>query len=372
MSLFLLQSLVYTTVFFLATNFSGLSSFWNENTSGRETDGRKLFMGSKHHRRREQQVSIDTNRYDMAVLIAYFNPIGYVRTTMNVLYVINKLRRDGYPLFVAEVSLQGKDYTLAPEQRQLSVKTDSVLFYKENIFNMLERTIPSRYQKVVFMDCDVEFTSPNWYQFTSVLLETNDVVQPFHVAHWMNVNYSVVIRERFSYLNVSSHLTEEDRLNLKTAPPSHEGFAWAFRRPLFQAMGGMPEFAVLTGGDTIVALAVSPISTRTRFFLHQLPYLRASVRAYNEKVQAAFDTLGVVPGKRTVSSTPGIIRHLFHGSRSRRRYDLFEIHKMFINMGFTLNATYEDVNGLYRYHDPLRWNKIFFDYFASRLEDNVD
>ena len=144
MSLFLLQSLVYTTVFFLATNFSGLSSFWNENTSGRETDGRKLFMGSKNHRRREQQVSIDTNRYDMAVLIAYFNPIGYVRTTMNVLYVINKLRRDGYPLFVAEVSLQGKDYTLAPEQRQLSVKTDSVLFYKENIFNMY---VPNSYQK---------------------------------------------------------------------------------------------------------------------------------------------------------------------------------------------------------------------------------
>ena len=25
-----------------------------------------------------------------------------------------------------------------------------------------------------------------------------------------------------------------------------------------------------------------------------------------------------------------------------------------------------------RYHDPVRWNKVFYDYFASRLEDNVD
>lgn len=364
--------LTYITICLFLIIIDGMSNFSNENRSDVEMVGRKLFMGNKYHRRREQLANMDTNRFDMAILIAYFNPIGYVRTTMNVLYVINKLRRDGYPLFVAEISLQGKDFTLAPEQRQLSIKTDSVLFYKENIFNMLERTIPSRYQKLVLIDCDVEFISPDWYLLTSLLLDTNDVVQPFHIAHWMNINYSIVLRDRYSYLNVSSHLTEEDRMSMKSAPPSHEGFAWAFRRPLFQAMGGMPEFAVLTGGDTIVALAVSPISIRKRFFLHQLPYLRESVRAYNERVQAAFGVLGVVPGKRTTSSTPGVIRHLFHGSRSRRRYDLFDIHKMFVNLGFTLNATYIDVNGLYRYHDPSRWNKIFFDYFASRLEDNVD
>ena len=59
---------------------------------------------------------------------------------------------------------------------------------------MLERTVPTRYQKVVFMDCDVDFASPDWYHLTSVLLEDNDVVQPFHIAQWMNVNYSSVLR----------------------------------------------------------------------------------------------------------------------------------------------------------------------------------
>ena len=364
-------------VCFALCSFLVEPSFTNEYLNENESDivNRMLFVGNRYHRK-QREISplsnFETNRFDMAILIAYFNPIGYVRTTMNVLYVINKLRNKGYPLYVAEVSLQGKDFTLAPEHRQLSVKTDSVLFYKENIFNMLEKTIPGRYQKLVLMDCNVEFDSLDWYRLTSILLETNDVVQPFHVAHWMNINYSIVLRERYSYLNVSSHLTAEDRINMKAAPPSHEGFAWAFRRPLFQAMGGMPEFAVLTGGDTIVALAVSPISIRTRFFLHQLPYLRTSVGTYNARAQVAFDMFGVVPGKRTTCSTPGAIRHLFHGSRSRRRYDLFEIHKLFVNLGFTLNATYIDMNGLYRYHDPSRWNRIFFDYFASRLEDNID
>lgn len=108
------------------------------------------------------------------------------------------------------------------------------------------------------------------YELTSQLLDTHDVVQPFQVAQWMNINYTTILRERPSYLNVSSLLTAEERASMKSAPPSHEGFAWAFRRPLYQAMGGMPEFAVLTGGDTIVALAVSPIAIRTRFFLHQL------------------------------------------------------------------------------------------------------
>ena len=158
----------------------------------------------------------------------------------------------------------------------------------------------------------------------------------------------IVLRERYSWCNVSSHLSDEERAMIKSAPVSHEGFAWAFRRPLFQAMGGMPEFAVLTGGDTIIALAVSPMAIRTRFFLHSLAYLRQPVQTYNARAQLAFDMHGVQPGKRTTTATPGVIRHLFHGSRSRRRYDLFAVHKMFIEMGFTLNATYIDANGLWR------------------------
>jgi len=71
----------------------------------------------------------------------------------------------------------------------------------------------------------------------------------------------------------------------------------------------MPEFAVLTGGDTIIALAVSPMAIRTRFFLHQLAYLRTSVEAYNNRAQAAFDMFGVTPGQRTTAATPGIIRY---------------------------------------------------------------
>ena len=123
-------------------------------------DPRRVMIAS-HPRRRRDSPGLnlaDAYQRDMAVLIAYFNPIGYMRTTMNVLYIINKLRRDGIPVFVAgsynkifssfffsslsefhfldvilvlqEVSLQGKEFTLAPEQRQLSIKTDSILFYK--------------------------------------------------------------------------------------------------------------------------------------------------------------------------------------------------------------------------------------------------
>jgi hypothetical protein len=75
-------------------------------------------------------------------------------------------------------------------------------------------------------------------------------------------------------------------------------------------MGGMPEFAVLTGGDTIVALAVSPMAIRTRFFLHQLAYLRISVESYNARAQAAFDMFGVHPGSRTTAASPGTIRYI--------------------------------------------------------------
>lgn len=128
--------------------------------------GRSQHTKHRHHEHDGQvEQSVEPSQgsvLDMAILIAYFNPIGYVRTTMNVLYVINKLRGDGFPVYVAEVSLQGKQFTLSPSQRQLSVKTDSVLFYKENIFNMLEKSVPVRYKKIALIDCDVEFENSAW------------------------------------------------------------------------------------------------------------------------------------------------------------------------------------------------------------------
>jgi hypothetical protein len=74
---------------------------------------------------------------------------------------------------------------------------------------------------------------------------------------------------------------------------------------LYQAMGGAPQFAVLTGGDTIMALAVFPIAIRIRFFLFQLPYMRTAVQAYHKRAQAAFDMFGISPGGRKSTSTPG-------------------------------------------------------------------
>lgn len=50
--------------------------------------------------------------------------------------------------------------------------------------------MPNIYKKLAFIDCDVVFESNNWYSLTSQLLDNHDVVQPFHTAQWMAINYT--------------------------------------------------------------------------------------------------------------------------------------------------------------------------------------
>jgi hypothetical protein len=76
------------------------------------------------------------------------------------------------------------------------------MFHKENLCRILERKIPSKFTKLVFLDADIIFNSDEWYTKTSELLDTNDVVQVFDKCHWLDTNgYITLTRESVLHMD---------------------------------------------------------------------------------------------------------------------------------------------------------------------------
>ena len=91
----------------------------------------------------------------------------------------------------------------------------------------------------------------------------------------------------------------------------HPGYAWAFRREVFDALGGMIDRAICGSGDHHMAAGLIGLSAQT---VHgeAHPNFKAMVQAWEDNAQAV--------ARRDIGHVPGTILHTFHGWKADRRY----------------------------------------------------
>lgn len=286
-----------------------------------------------------------TVKKKMAICLVVFNPARSKRILMNYLYTKNQFLLQGLPVFTVELVYEGR----TPEVPDaLHVTTNSFMFHKENLYRVLEPTIPRRYTKLAFVDCDVLFKDPDWYIKTSTLLKTHDVVQPFEVAHWMDITYKTVTLSRKSVL-----------LNPKKTwdYTYHPGFAWCMRRDWYRKVGFF-DFAVSGSGDTLSTMA---------WLRHEMPRNFHSLPAALRRSYAAFKDhdpprITYLPGSH--------LFHLYHGARADRQY--VDRHKLLNIDRDIADLTETTKEGVLQWVDPDAWNPFFLTYFQSRNDDDVD
>jgi len=56
------------------------------------------------------------------------------------------------------------------------VRSNSIYFSKENLWNILEKHIPDKYEKIVYVDADILCTDPNWLNRTAEKLDKYKIV----------------------------------------------------------------------------------------------------------------------------------------------------------------------------------------------------
>jgi len=229
---------------------------------------------------------------DMAICFVYFNPAGTKRMLMNYLYTIEKLKLAGIPYYTLELCYGQPEIADA-----IHMKGVSILFHKERLCHLLEKRISFVYSKLMFLDADIIFGNTRWYNETSDLLDSYDVVQPFSNAVWLDIKLKECIQERISVAYMNRPGPYESKRH-------HPGFGWAFRRSWFRKVGFF-QHGITGSGDTLSACAWLGTTFNKN-------YLQAALApAYNDYC--------VHPLPR-ISCTLGRVYHLWHGTRENRKY----------------------------------------------------
>jgi hypothetical protein len=288
----------------------------------------------------------EPDKKDMAIGLVYFNSSKSKRLLMNYLYTVEKLKMANMPIYTVEMY---KDF---PEiSDAIHVKTDFILFQKERLCHFLEKHIPKKYTKIVFLDTDVIFDNINWYNELSEKLNTINIVQPFTKGIWLDLTYKNIVHQHpgiVSYFKYGGY--------------HHTGFGWAFQREWFCKYGFF-QYGILGSGDffnTSIWLrkSVNEIHSQEVFTSNRWKYIHPALEDYAKSIKEW----------PTVCYIKGNIYHLFHGNLRKRQY--LERNRVFKKVKDVRDILKLEKNEIFELKDDSLKPQIS-KYFRNRDDDGI-
>lgn len=116
---------------------------------------------------------------DLAVVTSYFNPCGYRLRREHYDRFAENLDRQGVPLFTVELTIRDRPAVLRQYPNVRILGSDQVLWHKERLLNLLIRSLPSRFDKVAWIDADVLLQDPDWPARLQEVLRRVPITQLF-------------------------------------------------------------------------------------------------------------------------------------------------------------------------------------------------
>ena len=309
-------------------------------------NNKKIFLkkGTKYVKKITNINSLFYNkpiRNDMAIGFVFFNITNSKRLLMNYLYTINKLKLANIPYYTLEVV-----YNKPEIPEAIHIECKSIMFQKERLCYVLEKHIPEKYIKILFLDCDIVFDNPNWYDDVSNLLETHNVVHPFTTANWLDITYTKIINKQDTIL-----LNNKLPLDLSGIYDNHPGFGWAFQRNWFNQIGFF-QYSIIGGGDRISFNGWLKISYNKSLY---------NIEEYNKFFNYQ---------KPLIAYINGNVYHLYHGSTKNRQYqERYEITKNLKNINDILII---EENKPFEFKPEYSYlNDNIKEYLINRFDDNI-
>jgi len=200
------------------------------------------------------------------------------------------------PFFTVELSFTGNFKTDAI--LQLEAGDDHFLCQKSRLLNLLVDRLPVEIDSLAWVDSDILFLNPDWYQQAEHALREHSVVQLLSGTHWLNKERAI----------------EQKILSggyWPRYPRPHCGHAWAIRRESWGKIDGLFDLDIVGGSDVWMAHAF--YDEKSGKFLEQVPRtLLESFAKYSEKCNQ------VIQGR--VGKIRGDILHMFQGELRERLF----------------------------------------------------
>lgn len=287
------------------------------------------------------------NYDDLAVCLCYFSYCRYKKPLKNLLVVLDDLYKANIPYFVIELLYPNQE-SIVPYATKI-VCAETVMFHKENLWNLIEKSVPDKYSKLLFLDGDIRFSNKNWYDKTSESLNVNTVIQPMDLVYNMGLKNSLcgALQKNITKLNLADH---------------HPGYAIGIDRNLFHRIGGFYERAIVGSGDTIFWNGILKTSdSNPNYSEHQTdPHIKNyDFKDHYKILKSNKDhiKLGCVSNNIAI--------HLQHGSFSNRKYR--ERYKTFPTYNYEI---FKNRYGIYEWKNNTL-DEYMRKYFESRKEDEL-
>jgi hypothetical protein len=298
--------------------------------------------------------STPTNR-DMAVILCFFNPAKYIRCVQNILTIKNWLELYNIPFYINELAFNNEPFLFEKASNIFQYRSESYLFYKENLNKITEQKIPNSFTKLLFLDADIFFDNPHWYSIISSQLNDTDILLPFKRAFWLDCSYKI-IKERSNALDYTNIKIDWDK--------EHVGFCLAFKRNVFKEIPVYETFFI--GGDTQLILYLKSNGdinhkdvVESNFFYNYIPDATYPLK----KIEYKYDSSNL------------FIYHLNHGSIIKRNYynikNLMYQYLLENNITCASDFLFKREDDILEIKDVFKdsLNKFLYDYFSNRDED---
>ena len=319
------------------------------------------------------------NTKELCVIAVISNPIGYESRYRLYRNFENHIKQSGAELYTVELAFEDRPFEVTEigNPNHVQVRTNHILWHKENLINIGIKHLPPECKYVAWIDADLTFINPTWVNDTIQALQTYKVVQMFSVCADLNFSGEPIqLVNSFGSMYVKSKgVIPKVRVNSRTKVVKdnggiysgnifwHPGYAWAARREILEYLGGVMEFPILGSGDHLMALSMVGETDRINNTKLSKGYLR-------EILTWEYNALEVIDGN--IGYVPGTIAHHYHGSKKDRGYHTRTAVLVKHEFDPKTDLTKDDQGVLQLVVTSDRQKQLaiaLYDYFKSRNED---
>lgn len=190
----------------------------------------------------------------------------------------------------------------------IGLRTESELWFKENLMNVAMHYLPQDWEYVAFVDADFHFTRPDWVNETLHMLQHYDTVQMYSSLTYLDDRFRVHNQlDSFMWL----HNTQQ------TYPKTYGhrgavGGAWAWRRSAIEKVGGLLDTCILGSADWHMAFALAlREDNHPEMKFPEIPGYVKAIKQWASNAKALKGNVGCVDSHAV---------HYWHGPMKNRGY----------------------------------------------------
>jgi hypothetical protein len=266
----------------------------------------------------EQLDDIINSSYDdsefLYVILPYFNYCGCKSRYKLFIDFVNRYNnRRGIRICIIEARLENTNFELPKSfkniYKHIGITTTDPIWIKENLINMMVKSLPTTYKYIAWIDADITFLNESWVEETiSNLSNSADIIQLFQTCVNMGPDEEAFKIDRsFAYMYKISKFpwTRDAKYGFW-----HSGYAWACTKDAYTKMDGLIDYAILGAADHHMALAlIGKVDCSHPGSIHE--NYKKLLKDYETKC---------LKNKLRLDYIQGTILHHWHGKLADRKY----------------------------------------------------